>query len=65
MTSKANAPYPYLGINGEYLDKDFLDSVWDELQRKSASWLAGIDTPSVCDRFAYTVMKQITTRMPS
>jgi hypothetical protein len=62
MTEKSKAPYPYFSINGEYMDKDFLDSVWDHLITMSKIWDSGIDDPSPADKLAYIVMKQISSR---
>jgi hypothetical protein len=63
MTDKANAPYPYLGINGEFFSKEFLESVERELQHKAATvWSAGLDKPSPCEQFAYRVLKQISMK---
>jgi len=60
MTKTTKPKYPYLGINGEYLDKTFLDQVWEYLDRLSFAWDAGISEPSPTDKFAYHVLKQIT-----
>ncbi|TIW53844.1 MAG: hypothetical protein E5V54_24080 [Mesorhizobium sp.] len=59
MTTKANAPYPYLGVNGEYFDKAFLESVEADLFKKAPIWASGIEQPSPCDKFAYHVLTQI------
>lgn len=56
--------YPYNGINDAYYDKEFLDSVWNYLEKKSILWKAGIETPNPADRLAYEVLKQITMRKP-
>lgn len=64
MSVKAQALYPYLSINGEYLDKQFLDDAWRHLIRKAYVWGAGLEEPSPTDRLAYAVLKQITMRMP-
>lgn len=64
MIDKADAPYPYLSINGEFLSKEFLDDVWMELQFKAILWQAGLDKPSFADSFAYKVLTQITMRKP-
>ena len=54
-----NEKYPYFSINGEYMDKELLDSVWEHLSKNSIIWQSGIDTPSPADRLAFIVMKQI------
>jgi hypothetical protein len=59
---KQNAPYPYFSINGEFLDKDFLDSVWEHLHKMSRVWQSGLDSPSPTDKLAFIVMKQISAR---
>lgn len=63
--NKAQAPYPYTSINGEYLDKGFLDSVWEDLLRKAPLFELGIIEPSPSERLAYMVMTQITMRRPT
>jgi hypothetical protein len=60
MTIKVNSPYPYLGINGQYLSRDFLDSVWADLHNKAIICDANISEPSPSEKLAYFVMKQIT-----
>lgn len=64
MAHKSEAPYPYLGINGEYLDKAFLDAAWRDLLSKTKVWSAGLENPSPADRLAYLVLRQITMRQP-
>lgn len=64
MIDKAQAPYPYLGINGEYPSKEFLDDCWRHLHKMAVIWAAGIDKPSPTDRLAYLLLKQITFRQP-
>lgn len=59
MTSKAESPYPYLGINGDYLDKEFLESVERDIMSKVPLWQSGIIEPSPCEKFAYHVLKMI------
>ena len=61
---KSDAPYPYLGVNGAYYDRQFLDSVWSHLEKMTPIWSSGLDAPSPVDRFAYDVLKQITMRRP-
>lgn len=59
MVDKAHAPYPYLGINGEYFDKAFLQSVEASIVRKIPLWEAKIEEPTPVEKFAYHVLKQI------
>ena len=61
---KSDAPYPYLGVNDAYYDRQFLDSVWFHLEKMTPIWTSGVDAPSPSDRFAYDVLKQITMRRP-
>lgn len=56
---KADSPYPYLGVNGEYFDKEFLESVERDLLTKVPLWVSGLVTPSPSEKFAYHVLKQI------
>lgn len=51
--------YPFLGINGEYFSREFLESVEAHLAKMAPIWAAGLDAPSPCDKFAYHVLKQI------
>lgn len=55
--------YPYLDINGFQPSREFLDGLWEELNRKAILWKAGIDTPSKADKLAYLVLQQITLRI--
>ncbi|MCL4743805.1 MAG: hypothetical protein KJZ83_00170 [Burkholderiaceae bacterium] len=59
MTDKAGSPYPYLGVNGDYYDKEFLKSVEHDLLSKVPVWASGLAEPTPCERFAYYVLKQI------
>lgn len=59
MTDKANAPYPYLGINGEYISLEFLKSLENDLVQKLPMVQAGIVEFTPCEKFAYQVLKQI------
>lgn len=59
MTDKANCPYPYMGINGEYFSKEFLESVESDIVKKIPIWQANLIDPTPCERFAYHVLKQI------
>jgi hypothetical protein len=61
MTDKAHAPYPYMGINGDYFDQSFLEGVERELTRKLPIWSAGIVEPTECEKFAYHVLNLIKT----
>ena len=56
----ANDKYPYMSVNGEFFDKEFLDSVWKYLHDRTPLWSTGLEVPSPSDKFAYQVLKQIT-----
>ena len=59
MSNKANAPYPYFSVNGEYYDKEFLLAVEAELIKKMPIWISGLENPSICEQFAFHILKQI------
>lgn len=54
-----SSKYPYLSVNGEFFNKEFLNSVVHHLHKMAPIWDAGIDTPSPSDKFAYHIIKMI------
>lgn len=61
MSSKYTSSYPYLSINGEFYDKEFLDKLWSYFHQQALLWKMGLDVPSPSDKFAYHVLNQIST----
>ncbi len=55
----ASSKYPYMSVNGEFFDKNFLDSAWEYLRQQAPIWQAGISAPTPADKLAYQVLKQI------
>jgi hypothetical protein len=61
---KSEAPYPYMSINGAFIEKAFLDDVWEEMYRMAPIWAAGVASPTKSERLAYQVLNMITLRRP-
>ena len=54
--------YPYYSLNGEFFDKDFLDSVREHLIVKARLVHGGLDTMTPTDKLAYHVLKMISMK---
>jgi len=54
-----NSTYPYIGVNGEYYSREFLEKVEMELTAKIPIWQAGIEKPTAVEHFAYYTLRQI------
>lgn len=51
--------YPYLGVNGKYYEREFLEALWDELTHKAYFVAVRFDEFTKAEKFAYDVLRGI------